>query len=141
MAIDAATRESLELTISQSGARKGSLLDAVDRTVTGAGARLLGQDVAAPLMDRGMIEARLDLVQRFHDDPGLRDMVRGSLRALPDIGRALGRLAAGAAARATSASFATASTVHGGWASGSMRSTRHLLCSPSWCRSCAGTAR
>ena len=95
MAIDAATRESLELTISQSGTRKGSLLDAVDRTVTGAGARLLGQDIAAPLMDRGAVEARLDLVQRFHDDSGLRDMVRGSLRALPDIGRALGRLAAG----------------------------------------------
>ncbi|MDP5279296.1 DNA mismatch repair protein MutS [Sphingomonas sp. DG1-23] len=95
MAIDAATRESLELCVSQSGVRKGSLLDSVDRTVTGAGARLLGQDVAAPLMDRGAIEARLDLVQRFHDDPGLRDMVRGSLRALPDIGRALGRLAAG----------------------------------------------
>lgn len=95
MAIDAATRESLELTVSQSGARKGSLLDAVDRTVTGAGARLLGQDVAAPLMDRAGIEARLDLVQRFHDDAGLRDMVRGALRALPDLGRALGRLAAG----------------------------------------------
>lgn len=95
MAIDAATRESLELTVSQSGTRKGSLLDAVDRTVTGAGARLLGQDIAAPLMDRGAVEARLDLVQRFHDDSGLRDMVRGSLRALPDIGRALGRLAAG----------------------------------------------
>ena len=95
MAIDAATRESLELCISQSGTRKGSLLDAVDRTVTGAGARLLGQDIAAPLMDRGAVDARLDLVQRFHDDSGLRDMVRASLRALPDIGRALGRLAAG----------------------------------------------
>jgi DNA mismatch repair protein MutS len=95
MAIDAATRESLELCVSQAGTRKGSLLDAVDRTVTGAGARLLGQDIAAPLMDRAGIEARLDLVQRFHDDSGLRDMVRGALRALPDIGRALGRLAAG----------------------------------------------
>jgi len=95
MAIDAATRESLELTISQAGTRKGSLLDAVDRTVTGAGARLLGQDMAAPLMDRPQVEARLDLVQRFHDDSGLRDLVRGALRALPDIGRALGRLAAG----------------------------------------------
>ena len=95
MAIDPATRESLELCISQSGTRKGSLLDAVDRTVTGAGARLLGQDIAAPLMDRGAVDARLDLVQRFHDDSGLRDMVRASLRALPDIGRALGRLAAG----------------------------------------------
>jgi len=95
MAIDAATRESLELSVSQAGTRKGSLLDAVDRTVTGAGARLLGQDVAAPLMDRALVETRLDLVQRFHDDSGLRDMVRGALRALPDIGRALGRLAAG----------------------------------------------
>ncbi|PKP86015.1 MAG: DNA mismatch repair protein MutS, partial [Alphaproteobacteria bacterium HGW-Alphaproteobacteria-16] len=95
MAIDAATRESLELTQSQNGSRKGSLLDAVDRTVTGAGARLLAADIAAPLMDRAAIDARLDLVQRFHDDPGLREDVRAALRALPDIGRALGRLAAG----------------------------------------------
>lgn len=95
MAIDAATRESLELTQSQAGTRKGSLLDSVDRTVTGAGARLLGADIAAPLMDRTTIEARLDLVQRFHDEPGLREDLRASLRALPDIGRAIGRLAAG----------------------------------------------
>jgi len=95
MAIDAATRESLELTVSTAGARKGSLLDAVDRTVTGAGARLLGADIAAPLMDRAAIDSRLDLVTLFHDDAGLRDSIRATLRALPDIGRALGRLAAG----------------------------------------------
>ncbi|KTF67352.1 DNA mismatch repair protein MutS [Sphingomonas sp. HT-1] len=95
MAIDAATRESLELTVSTSGTRKGSLLDAVDRTVTGAGARLLGTDIAAPLMDRATIDARLDLVQYLHDDSGLRESVRATLRALPDLGRALGRLAAG----------------------------------------------
>ncbi|MES2988096.1 MAG: DNA mismatch repair protein MutS, partial [Pseudomonadota bacterium] len=95
MAIDAATRESLELTATANGARKGSLLDAVDRTVTGAGARLLGSDIAAPLMDADAINPRLDLVQRFHDDSGLRDTIRGGLRALPDIGRALGRIAAG----------------------------------------------
>src|SRR5262249_22783349 len=83
MAIDAATRESLELTVSSAGMRKGSLLDHADRTVTGAGARLLGADLAAPLMDRAQIEARLDLVQRFHDDPGLRDATRSALRALP----------------------------------------------------------
>ena len=95
MAVDAATRESLELTLSAQGSRKGSLLDATDRTVTGAGARLLAQDIAAPLMDRTAIEARLALVQRFHDDPTLRDRTRSALRAMPDIGRALGRLAAG----------------------------------------------
>ncbi len=95
MAIDAATRESLELTVSSAGARRGSLLDAADRSVTGAGARMLAADIAAPLMDRAAIEARLDLVQHFHDDPGLRDMLRSNLRALPDLGRALGRLVAG----------------------------------------------
>ena len=95
MAIDAATRESLEICVSQGGTRAGSLLDSVDRTVTGAGARMLGQDLAAPLMDRGAIEARMALVGYLHDDSGLRDRTRATLRALPDIGRALGRLAAG----------------------------------------------
>ncbi len=95
MAIDAATRESLELTQTASGQRKGSLLDAVDRSVTGAGARLLAADLGAPLVDRGAIDARLDLVRHFHDDDGARERVRAALRALPDIGRALGRLVAG----------------------------------------------
>ncbi|MGJ3647498.1 DNA mismatch repair protein MutS [Sphingomonas sp. GlSt437] len=95
MAIDAATRDSLELTRSSAGSRQGSLLDAVDRTVTAAGARLLAADIAAPLMDRTAINARLDLVQWLHDSAAQRDMLRGILRSAPDIGRALGRLAAG----------------------------------------------
>ncbi len=95
MMIDAATRESLELTLSQAGTRAGSLLAAVDRTVTGAGARLLAADLGAPLLDRERIEARLDLVELFEGDSGLRDAIRKRLKALPDIGRALGRLAAG----------------------------------------------
>ena len=95
MAIDAATRESLEITCTAAGVRKGSLLDAVDRTVTGAGARLLAADLGAPLMDRAGIEARLALVAFFHDDAEARHRLRERLRALPDIGRALGRIAAG----------------------------------------------
>ncbi|HET8612333.1 MAG TPA: DNA mismatch repair protein MutS [Sphingomonas sp.] len=95
MAIDAATRESLELTRTQSGERKGSLLDAVDRTVTGAGARLLAADLSAPLNDAAAIEARLNLVGRFAGDGAVRERLRSALRALPDIGRALGRLVAG----------------------------------------------
>ena len=95
MAIDAATRESLELTQTAKGTRKGSLLDAIDRTVTGGGARLLAADVGAPLMARDGIEARLDLVQLLAEDAHLRDALRTTLRGLADIGRALGRLAAG----------------------------------------------
>jgi DNA mismatch repair protein MutS len=95
MMIDAATRESLEISISASGTRAGSLLAAVDRTVTGAGARLLAADIGAPLLDRPAIEARLDLVALFERDAGAREMLRRQLKALPDIGRALGRIAAG----------------------------------------------
>jgi DNA mismatch repair protein MutS len=95
MMIDAATRESLELTQAATGGRTGSLLHAVDRTVTGAGARLLAADLGAPLLDRAVIEARLDLVGLFEGDGGLREMLRRQLKALPDIGRALGRLVAG----------------------------------------------
>ena len=95
MAIDAATRESLEITATMAGTRPGSLLHGVDRTVTGAGARLLAADLSAPLLDRGGIEARLDLVQWLHDRGGQRDALRATLRALPDVGRALGRVAVG----------------------------------------------
>ncbi|MDB5685729.1 MAG: mismatch repair protein MutS, partial [Rhizorhabdus sp.] len=95
MMIDAATRESLEITQTQTGTRRGSLLDSVDRTVTGAGARLLAADLSAPLTDRAAIERRLDLVALFEDDGALRERLRGTLRALPDVGRALGRLVAG----------------------------------------------
>ncbi|MFL6861838.1 MAG: DNA mismatch repair protein MutS [Allosphingosinicella sp.] len=95
MMIDAATRESLELTQSAAGGRSGSLLAAVDRTVTGAGARLLAADLGAPLLDRAAIEARLDLVSLLERDAGLREGLRRQLKALPDIGRALGRLVSG----------------------------------------------
>ena len=95
MAIDAATRDSLELVRAAGGNRAGSLLDAVDRTVTGAGARMLGGDIAAPLMDQAAITARLDLVSWFAEGQSQRESVRAALKALPDVARALGRIAAG----------------------------------------------
>ncbi|WP_336966139.1 DNA mismatch repair protein MutS [Sphingobium aquiterrae] len=95
MAIDAATRESLEIVETMAGQRAGSLLGSVDRTLTAAGARLLAADLSAPLLDEGAIERRLGLVQHLHDQSGLREGLRAALRALPDIGRALGRIAMG----------------------------------------------
>ncbi len=94
MLIDAATRESLELTRANDGQRLGSLLDAVDRTVTGGGARLLAADISAPLLDRHRIEARLELVDYFRDSERFRTDLRNALKALPDVARATGRLAA-----------------------------------------------
>jgi len=95
MAMDEATRASLEILAASGGGRKGSLIEAIDRCVTSAGARLLAEDLAAPLTDLGAIRARLALVSWLHDDPLLRGDVRGVLRAAPDLGRALGRVVAG----------------------------------------------
>jgi DNA mismatch repair protein MutS len=95
MEIDAATRRNLELAQTLGGERRGSLLWVIDRTVTGAGARLLADRLAAPLTDVAAIEARLDAVAFLVDDQGCRTDVREALRAAPDIERALSRLTLG----------------------------------------------
>jgi len=95
MEIDAATRRNLELTVALSGEREGSLLDVIDRTLTGAGARLLAARLAAPLTDPAAIGNRLDMVQFFVDDERLRESVRGLLKRCPDLERALSRLTVG----------------------------------------------
>jgi DNA mismatch repair protein MutS len=95
MAIDPATRANLELTRTLGGERKGSLLDAIDCTVTAAGSRLLAQRLAAPLTDAPAIGRRLDAVAAFVADSALRDDIRRALKAAPDMSRALARLAVG----------------------------------------------
>ena len=95
MAIDAATRRNLELTRALSGGRKGSLLAVIDRTVTAAGARLLHSRLAAPLTDAEAISARFDQVEFFAAAEGRREAMRETLRAFPDIERALSRLTVG----------------------------------------------
>ncbi len=92
LAIDAATRTNLELMRTQSGDRRGSLIGAIDRTVTVAGARLLSQRLAAPLTDPAAIGRRLDAVELFVSDAILRVDVRERLAAAPDLARALARL-------------------------------------------------
>jgi len=91
--IDAATRRNLELTQALSGGREGSLLAAVDRTVTAGGARLLERRISAPSRDLGLIAARLACVRHLLERSGLREALREALRMVPDMDRALSRLA------------------------------------------------
>lgn len=95
MEIDAATRRSLELTRTQAGERKGSLLSCIDQTVTAAGARLLQSRLSAPLTDIAAIQQRLDEVEILFDQALLRESIRTELRKTPDMERALSRLSAG----------------------------------------------
>ncbi len=93
--IDAATRRNLELTRTLNGERKGSLLETIDRTITGAGARLLQAQISAPLTDPAQINARLDRIELFTQDHSLRNVIRGQLKSVPDMERALSRLTIG----------------------------------------------
>jgi len=95
LAIDQATRSNLELVRTLAGERRGSLLAAIDRTVTAAGSRLLAQRLAAPLTDPAEIAHRLDAVAAFVGDSALRSELRGRLKAVPDLARALARIVIG----------------------------------------------
>ncbi|MCY1126447.1 DNA mismatch repair protein MutS [Frigidibacter sp. RF13] len=91
--IDAATRRNLEITQSLSGGREGSLIAAIDRTVTAAGARLLDRRLSAPSRDLAEIHARLASVRYLADTSRLTEDLRAALKSVPDMDRALSRLA------------------------------------------------
>src|SRR5215468_10911476 len=92
LSIDQATRNNLELVRTLTGERRGSLLAAIDRSVTAAGSRLIAQRLAAPLTDPAAIERRHDAVEFFVTDAAARADMCERLAAAPDLARALARL-------------------------------------------------
>ncbi|WP_298499321.1 DNA mismatch repair protein MutS [uncultured Maritimibacter sp.] len=93
MQIDAATRRNLELTHALSGGRDGSLLSTIDLTVTAGGGRLLERRISSPSRTLSTIHDRLAAVEAMIEAPRLRANLREALRNVPDIDRALSRLA------------------------------------------------
>ncbi len=93
LAMDAATRASLEIHRARDGGAQHTLLSAVKHTVTPAGARLLGAWLASPLTDTAAIVARQDAWSWMLANPAEMPRLRAGLRSAPDLARALGRLA------------------------------------------------
>ena len=91
--IDAATRRSLEIVRSLSGGREGSLLAVIDRTATAAGGRLLERRLSSPSRDLALIRSRQEAVAFLVEEADLREALRQDLRKVPDLDRALSRLA------------------------------------------------
>jgi len=92
MALDAATRASLEIQRARDGGDRHTLYASVQRTLTQAGARLLGNWLAAPLTDPDDIAARQDAWSWLIANPDATTRARTALRSAPDIARALARL-------------------------------------------------
>ena len=105
--IDAATWRSLEVTQTlRDGRREGALLGIIDRTVTGPGARLLGEWLRAPLTCPQRIGARLEAVGELVDSESLRAAVRSSLKGVYDLQRLIARVTTGRASPRDLASIA-----------------------------------
>lgn len=90
--MDAATRASLEIQRSRDGGTRHTLLAAVQRTVTAAGARMLAGWLAAPLTVKATISARQDAWSWCVNNIDATKRLRATLKAAPDTARALGRL-------------------------------------------------
>ncbi len=98
LVLDAQTRRNLEITRTQrDGQFYGSLLWALDRTMTAMGGRALRRWLEAPLMDRAAIHARQEGVSELVEQRGLRLALRRLLRPMGDLERLAGRAGAGTA--------------------------------------------
>jgi DNA mismatch repair protein MutS len=97
LVIDAVTCRNLELVESQGGSRGASLLNVLDATVTGMGARLLRSWLLRPSVRRGEIEARLAAVEDLHRSQMRRDRARTLLKDVSDLERLVGRINMGTA--------------------------------------------
>ena len=95
MQIDPFTRKSLEISETLHGERKGSLLYAIDRTLTAAGARQLDKDISSPLTSVEKIERRLVMLECLYKNKTIKENLRELLKNSADIGRAKARIISG----------------------------------------------
>lgn len=96
MKIDFYSKRNLELTESiREKGQKGTLLWLIDETATAMGGRMLRQWLDRPLINRGMIEYRLSLVELFIQRYFERLDVQELLKGVYDLERLAGRVAYG----------------------------------------------
>jgi DNA mismatch repair protein MutS len=97
LTLDATTQRNLELTETMHGDRSGSLVDAIDHTVTSAGGRLLREWVTRPRRDRDEVDRRLDCVEAMAKEALARERLRDALEGAYDLERLSSRAAGGRA--------------------------------------------
>ncbi|MBW2170699.1 MAG: DNA mismatch repair protein MutS [Deltaproteobacteria bacterium] len=94
MVVDEVSRRNLELFEAiWTGARRGSLLGIMDRTLTPMGARMLRAWIQYPLLDIEQIRLRLDSVEEAKENLPVRRSVRKALQEIQDLERLNARIA------------------------------------------------
>src|SRR5689334_9308928 len=97
LVLDSVTVRNLELVESLAGGGGRSLLQVIDETVTGMGARLLRSWLLRPCVKRAEIEARLAAVRDLFESQMRRDRLRALLKEVSDLERLIGRVSLGSA--------------------------------------------
>jgi len=98
VAIDVHTRKSLELTETlREKSRYGSLLWAIDKTITSMGARLLKTWICQPLKDKEQILKRQNIVKSLVENSSQRYQIQNIMRDIYDIQRLSSRMSNGTA--------------------------------------------
>ena len=97
LVLDSVTVRNLELVESLAGGSGRSLLQVIDETVTGMGARLLRAWLLRPCVKRGEVEARLAAVEELFRSQVRRDELRALLKEVSDLERLIGRISLGSA--------------------------------------------
>ncbi|HKG58844.1 MAG TPA: DNA mismatch repair protein MutS [Pyrinomonadaceae bacterium] len=97
LVLDSVTVRNLELVESLAGGSGRSLLQVIDETVTGMGARLLRAWLLRPCVKRGEVEARLAAVKDLLASQVRRDKLRALLKEVSDLERVVGRISLGSA--------------------------------------------
>ncbi len=91
--IDAASLQSLEILRTIRGENtKGSLLDCLDETLTGMGARMFRNWLCIPLCDVGEIELRQDVIEELIQNESRLGEIRSLLSKIADTERIAARL-------------------------------------------------
>jgi len=87
------TLRHLEIFATYKGDEQGSLFQAINRTKTSSGARLLRQWILFPLRNKQTIEKRFDLIHFFREDMYLLKKLREILSGMGDIERRMSKIA------------------------------------------------
>jgi DNA mismatch repair protein MutS len=95
LAIDPVTLRHLNVVDGVDGGREGSLLEAVDRTVSAMGGRTLRAWLLRPLVALERIQDRLDAVEDFAFRTTERAKLRDTLKHLHDVERIMARVTLG----------------------------------------------